>query len=252
MAGRKPRRKSKSAAVYLPIAVVLISALVICGTSVFLRIIRIEVIGASKYSASDIILLSGIKTGDNLMLVKSRSASNKIRSEMPYINDVSIKYSLPDTVRIVVSETTAIAAVSYHGELALIDTTGRILEMTDTAPAGLVEIRGFSPVDATVGNGMKAATGDDTRLQQLKDVLTAIDEAGMRNDVPYLDVSNIVYITIGYMDRFTVILGTTDNIRYKLDSLPESLADIETRPDGDGAWTIDLTVRGQQRWAPDR
>ena len=79
--GNKPRRKSKSAVVYIPTAVILILFLMAFGVSVFLKIINIEVIGASVYTKEEIITASGITKGDNMLLYqwKQRSEQDILR-----------------------------------------------------------------------------------------------------------------------------------------------------------------------------
>ena len=250
MAGKKRRRKSKSAAVYIPIAVLLSFFLMLFGASVFLKIIEIEVIGASKYADEEIIKASGIAIGANMLFVDVIEAEQGIYSTLPYINDIKIEYSPPDKMRINVSETTALATIEYLDAVLMIDSTGKILEQINTEQDELIEIRGFTPASAGLGSLLKADSGDDTRLSYLKEVLVAIEKEGIQEGVSYIDVTNISYISFHYRGRFTVMLGTPDNIRHKLGSLPEIIADIEKRAPKDEEWTI--YMRDQWRWSPDR
>ena len=50
MGKKRVRRHSKSAVVYMPVAILLISFFMVLGASVFMKIIIIEVVGASKYT----------------------------------------------------------------------------------------------------------------------------------------------------------------------------------------------------------
>ena len=131
----------------------------------------------------------------------------------------------------------------------IIDSMGKVLEKTNTAPAGLIEVRGLSPLVPDVGNALRAEPADDTRLRQMKEVLAAFEQEGIENDVQYLDIANIAYLSFGYCRRFTVILGTSDNIRYKLSNLSEIIETIESDSE---KGTIYLADREQMRWSPDR
>ena len=252
MGSNKLRRKSKSAAVYIPIAILLIIVLVTLGISVFLKIVEIEVIGASLYTKEEIITASGIMTGDNMLLINADDVSRRIYSAMPYIDEVNIKLSPPDLVSINVTETRAMAAINYPGGAFMIDSTCRVLEKAEIARESLIEIRGFIPVDVAVGDMLKANPGDDTRLKYLKEVLDAIGQEGIYKDVLFIDVASIANINFLYGGRFTVIIGTPDNMRYKLSSLKDIITDIKTRSSGDETWTIYMTDREPWRWAPDR
>ena len=252
VAGKKPRRKSKSAAIYIFIAALLIIILAVLGISVFLKIIEIEVNGASLYSKEAIIAASGISIGDNILFMDTKGASQNISAIMPYINEVNIEISLPDTIMIYISETKPFAAVKYPGGALMIDKMGRILEQSDIAPDDLIEIRGFTPTSPVVGNALQAESGDDTRLGLLNEVLAAIEREGIQNDVSYLDVSNIAYISFGYRGRFRVILGRGDYLRDKLSSLDEMIADIDESEENDVTGTINMSDRERWRWTPDR
>jgi len=241
----KQRRKSKSAVIYISVGTLLIIAIALLGISVFLRITEIEVTGASRYSEDDIILASGISQGNNIMFLDTDNAVRRIRSEMPYINEVTVVPVPPDAIRITVVESTAIATIVDKNEVLLIDSSGRILARVDAAPKGLIEIVGFQPVDAEVGSRLRAALGSETQLQYLTDVLVAFERAGIADKVLYFDVGNISNIRFGYSGRFTVILGGSGNALHKLTQLTTKIIpDIEENDSTGANWTINMSDPG--------
>ena len=252
MSTTKRRRKSKSAVIYIPLAIVIVSSLVILGASVFLRVIEIEVTGALKYKVDEIIMASGISVGDNLLFLDRGGAAKSIQAAMPYINDVSIEIQIPDKVRISVSESIALATITDQRGVLVIDSAGRVLDITDRAPDGLIEIRGFTPVNSVEGNALRAETRDETRLRCLLEVMDVIVSAGIEGDVSFIDVSNIVYLNFQYHERFNVMLGSTDNIRYKMGTLFDIVTETEASRPKDETGTIYLSDREPGRWAPDR
>ena len=219
------RRKSKSAAIYVPVAVLLIFFLVALGTSVFLKILKIEVTGISMYSEEDIIIASGIIQGDNMLLVNAGDVARKIYAALPYIQEVSINFSLPDKVRINVSETTAMAAIGYLEGAVLLDSAGRVLERAEKKPDGLIEVKGFTPIDVKVGNALRADPSDDTRLRRLKDILPAIERAGIQDDVSYLDVTDVGNVNLKYMEQFTVIISGSGGALNRLGRLADAVVE---------------------------
>ena len=247
MARKKSRRKSRSAAVYVTFAVFLILLLSILGISVFLRIIEIEVTGASTYTDEEIITASGISPGDNMLRIKSASIKQTILSSMTFISKVDVEFILPDKIRLNVSESNALASISYDDGVLLIDSTGRILRQTNIIPAGLIEIRGFVPVNVVEGSALKADPGDETRLRYMTDVLAAFERDGVQGNVSYLDVTSISNIKFGYLGRFNVVLGTPESIRYKLNRLPDIIADLPKDKTG----TINMANLEQIGWLPD-
>jgi len=253
MQRKKLRRKSKSAVVYTPAAVLLILFLSVFGVSAFLKVVEIEVTGALMYTDDEIISASGILAGDSLLLLKKSSASQKIQSAMPYISDVSLEVRLPNKVTINVTEATAIAAIGHGDSVIVLDSAGRVLERTDVMPPELIEIIGVLPADTAEGSLLKTDAGSEPRLRHMREVLAAIEREGIAGSISYLNVSNISNISFGYLELYTVVLGSSDNARYKLSSLPEIIAEIEdaaTVPNETG--TIIMSDREPWRWSPTR
>jgi cell division protein FtsQ len=255
---KKQRRRSKSAAMYIPIAVLLVLFLTIFGTSVFLNITEIEVAGASRYSEEEIIRAAGISLGDNMLLIDRINAMRRVTSSLPYIDTVNIKHLPPDTIRIEVKESVPFASVVFEGRTLIINSSGRVLEQTGAAPAGLIEIRGVTPVLPIAGNRLAVEAGAETRLAHMIDVLRSIERAIEREDiqnaVSYLDVTNIANITFEYLGRFRVALGGPDDVQFKLSRLTETISDLAEK-------TEISTARGRLDmsnpsagyvWLPDR
>ena len=248
---KKPRRRSKSAAMYLPIAALLVIFLVIFGTSAFLKITEIEVIGASKYTDGEIISASGIVTGDNMLFIDRKNAQMGIKS-LPYVSEVPpIRYRLPDKIVIEIKESVPVAAVSFQGRMLLIDSGGKILEQVGSTQGKVIEIRGIAPVSpVTAGSLLKVEADSETRLKHMTDVLKAIENAEIQDDVWYLDVTNITNITFGYIGKLRVRLGSTDDLQYKLSRVVWVMSDELDINTSNGA-VIDASDPSRTRLIPD-
>ena len=249
MEKKRIKRVSKTAAVYIPIAILLIAFVMILGTSVFLSVIEISVSGASIYDDDVIIEASGIAPGNNILLLNKDGAKQNIFSAMPYVNEIVIELSLPDKVQIKISETEAFAAIMHAEGFLIVDSKCKILERAESIPEGMPEVRGFTPVDVRIGGPLRAAQGDDTRLRYIEEVLSAVEAAGIQDGVSYLDVTNLGFVNLGYMDLYTLVLSGSSGAAARLGKLPEALEDVkkdanfdETAkyridiPDSSGAW----------------
>lgn len=247
------RRKSTSAAVYVSVAALAIVFLSIFGISTFMRVMYIEVTGASIYTDDEIVLASGISPGSNLLFLNAGAAAQRISGAMPYISEIKISRVMPAAVRIEVTESLALAAISYQGGILVIDSGGRILQRTDTVPSGLIEIRGFIPVDPETGSVLKTELGGEMRLRHLTDILEAMEKTGIYNDVSYIDVESIANISFGYAGRFKVILGSSSSALHKLSRLPGSIDTIDETRSPDETGVIDMSdPSGEWRFTPDR
>jgi len=236
MAATVKRQLSKTSILFFVLGAVLISLMTIIGTSAFMRIKEIRVEGMLMYSPEIIVDSSGLFAGDNLLFINTANISQVIREELPFISEVKITRKLPDTVLIEVSESTAVASISFYGELIIIDSSGRVLarrtaedfSLPGVDTEKLIDIRGVEIDDAPLGSILKPEFGTELKLQYVQDILTVMEREGLIDDVSYLDVSNIVNVYFGYLGIYRVILGGRTNLRpsslrQNLSRLPENV-----------------------------
>ena len=229
MAGVNKRLLSKSSAVSIAIGVILVSVMTLIGTSAFLRVVTFEVSGNNVYTPKEIIEASGISIGDNLMTVNARNVSRSIRHAMPFVKEAQISRKLPDTILVEVTESVAIASISFNRETLILDSSGRVLMRLEEDPGSLIEVRGLEVSDAVEGNVLKPALGSETNLQYMQDILTALENEGLEKDVSYLDVSNITNLSFGYRNIYRVILGGIRDLKYKIEDLKSTVEKLELR-----------------------
>ena len=146
---KKRRRRRKR-----PLLTLLILALIGAGAwytlhSQLFTIKKIDVRGNSFYTKSQIVELSGIRTGINLFEFESRPARDAILAD-PYIKYCKFERVLPDTVRITVEERAEYAAVPYGEQYVLLDEDGLVLRISDSELA-LPLLMGMTIIEMTPG-----------------------------------------------------------------------------------------------------
>lgn len=243
------KHRKYGAVIYMPIAVLLIGIILIFGISVFFRVAVIEVTGAKKYSVEQILSVSGIKKGDNLIFIDAGAAEGKIGLNLPYLNEIVIEKIIPDKIVIKVTESQAIAVLSYDGNWWIVDQKARVLEKAEEKDAaGKIIISGIDPVSLVKGREIIIDENEDTKLQYLISVLSAIYTAGITDKVGSLDMSNIGNITFTYTDRFTVIMSGAENAGHMLDLMQNVVAQLD--PDEKGKIKIDLSAEYEAIFIP--
>ena len=121
--GKRPAL-SKTKALFWPIikiafTVVVVSALTFGGWRLYLEVTSttrlevsvIEIEGGSTVLYKDVLNLSGIERGINILKIDVKAAEVLIKTH-PFIEDVVVKRVLPDTIRIELSERVPVALVS--------------------------------------------------------------------------------------------------------------------------------------------
>jgi len=267
MALKNKRQLSRVSTVYIALGVLLITLMAIVGMSAFMQAREIIVEGASVYSIEEIVEASGLSPGNNLLFVNTQNVSQNIRDALPFVSAAQVTRELPDTVRIEVTESRAVARIVHAGSELVIDAAGRVLAVEDAEIAvsgvtqgsaistNLIEVRGVEIDNYTLGSVLKPVFGTDTKLQYMLDVLSALEHDELVNDVSLLDVSNIVNVYFELLGKYRVVLGGATNLRpanlrHHIGGLMDNVARIEgTFPNVSGSIIFDES--GPPRFVPD-
>jgi cell division protein FtsQ len=223
-------RQKRSIAVYSLIAALLVLLISIFGVGVLFRVTSIIVEGESRYGAGEIIEASGISMGDSLSLSDKGAAAIRIRENLPYIFEVKIATKIPGTITIDVRESKPIASITAGDEVLIIDKECRLLEITDTSVNNrLINVTGFYPGnnDRKVGKKLIAPAGQETTLDYLAEILSAIINNKIESMTDMLEMSNIGNITFKYQKRFTVELGSAVGASQKISTMLSNIDKTE-------------------------
>jgi len=223
---------NKTSSIYIILGCVLIAVMTLIGTSVFVRILDIEISGISVYTKEEVLLASRVSHGDNLMRLNAQAVSQNIRTDLPFVRDVVIERRFPDTLLIKIVESFPIAYIISEGNALILDSGGRVLQRGDYNTENLIEIRGIGVRDAPIGQQLRPELGAETRFQDMQEVLVAFERDGIAGYVSHLDVSNIQNIHFGYRGLYRVILGNAGDLRQKLYNLANAVGMIA--PDRQG------------------
>ncbi len=235
------RKKKKKSSLFAPLSFLLVCVAIIFGMGVFFRVQTIEVRGTESYTEQQIIDSSGISVGDNLFFLNSSAASSRIYSNLPLVENASVKQELPNKVIITIKESSAMAYVVWEGQNWMM--TGSCKLLGSVAPeelGGLTRVINIGVTDPTAGDPMTVPEEDSLKLTYLQDLLSAMEELGIGKDVSEIDMANAANPTFRYLDRFTVRMGNNNNTDYKLRMLMSAVMQL----DADMSGTMDLSSGG--------
>lgn len=247
---RYTRRRSKGrfAFLYKLLAFVVTCTAIALALTLFFRIRTINVSGNSRYDREVIIQAAQVKEGDNLFLLNKYDAAARIRKTLPYVETVQFRRTLPDTLSIVVTECTSPAAVIQDGQAYLLCDKGIIVDQVSPAAVKkLMQVQGLTLIDPAVGGEAVAAEGQALTLEQLLELLQALDERALAGDVQSIDLSDPSQITLRYLDRFDVCFPRDTDYGYKLDYLLAVVEKLEINETG----TINMMQDGKARFIPE-
>ncbi len=247
MSGRSSRRRRGRAAhgrrsggpgcFSVLLLLVLVVAALGAVSAIFFRIENIDVSGIERYRADEVRTASGMEQGDNLIFFNKFSAISRIFEALPYVEEVKMRRSLPDTLVIEVQETYAAAFVEQGGEYWLLSPKAKLLEKTSLRSEDVIEVRGLELSDPVIGERAQPAGEDTAKVDSLVDVMDALKAAEMLSAVSMISLEGVYDVTFTFLDRFTVELGMPEQLDYKL----EFLLEIVDRLGSSEAGTIDMS-----------
>ena len=239
------------------VAVVTVVAALILGMSIFFKVGEVNVAGCDKYTAWDIKEASDIQDGDNLLTLNKSRVVGKIKTSLPYVNEVRIGIKLPKTVNIEITELdVAYAIADDTGAWWLMDSQGKMLEslqpmeektytqvlgITVTAPQAGQQAVATEPEPATeTATDESGATVDVTvpvtvqgreKLDAALMVLQYLEDSGVLGGMASVNVTDISNMEMWLSDRYQILLGDTTQLNRKVKSVTlaiDQLSDYQT------------------------
>lgn len=214
---RRRRRGRGGTLLLVMLCVALAAAGILAAITVFFKISTVQVSGETRYDAQELIDTSDIRAGGNMFFFNKFSAINRMFEKFPYLSEITIRRHLPDTVEITVSDCVPVAAVESEGKIYLIDEKGKVLEETASTPEGLCIVRGAALSDPK--SGKSAVFAEQEKEKPLYFLLNTLREDGIIQQVGEVDFSRGYSVSFTYQDRFTVRIGTTEDLEKKMDYL---------------------------------
>lgn len=259
---KRKRRRGRFAFLFRLLCVLALAAAVFFGATVFFQVGEITVSGNNHYDQEQVIRASGIKVGDNLYRMNKFEVRDAILEELPYVEDVLIRRSLPDTIVITVTEWAAVARIEVPERTAagnddgdggegeetplsfqeiadqpwLISVGGKLLEVAPE-DSRVISVTGITPLGPQPGTMLAVPQDEQVRLEYLLLLLRSLEEQEMLGKVQRISMESDFWLTMRYDGRFDVKIPLENNIPYHLQVLLET---VKTREDYETG-TMDLT-----------
>lgn len=207
----------------------------IVSITVFFRVDSVQVLGSTRYSASEVIKSSGIGIGENLFLCRGNNINDNIRKKLPYISSVSVEHYFPNKVSLTVSETDGCAYVPYGSDFALIDKDEKVLDILGSAPENLAQIVGVKVTYVNAGEPVIFA--DDSSQVIISKIFIGMDK--YLNDITQIDLSDTYEMFLIFKNNIKILLGSSVGLEYKLKTAESILSEkISTITSG----TLDVSL----------
>lgn len=211
---KRARRRRRNVPLYCFCVIILVLGIgILLSVTLFFNIKKINVKGDVDYSNEDIISVSGISTGDNMVRLDAKKAGDNILSSMVYIEEVNIDKKYPDTLEINVTRCVAVANVQIDDKYLLASKKGKILDSSDSMQDDLVTVSGFEPLSESLGTYLESS--DEQKTEIYFEIFDYIN-SNENNKIRSIDMTDKYNIKINYDNRVNFELGNANDITYKL------------------------------------
>lgn len=233
---RKKRNKLRKFFIWLSVAIVIAAVGVVLSLTAFFGIENITVSGNSRYTEEEILNQCIINTGENLFLADTKSASEMLELNLPYIYMAEIKRKLPSTIELVITE----AEPSYYIQnkdktFILLDDNFKVLETGAEKGSGIA-VKKAKVTAASAGRQIEFENQDTGEC--LKKLSQAVRDNYI-DEITAIYSNNISDNYVVYDNRIEFKLGTCDDLEHKIYQGLASCKQLnESNPNAKGVMTI--------------
>jgi len=220
---RNRRRRRKAVGFFLLLFAVLCVAAFYC-VSVFCEVVEVTVSGDTRYPAADIIEAAAIPEEQNLFTVSQKRLQQNITALCPYVEKVTLRRHLPETLEIVITEySTVFASIGHQGRITMLNGSGCVLEQR----ASLSDYSCLLLGEDFSGEAVGTCLSEEFTpvFSALGNILTALEKADMMKEVGYIDISDPMDFKVMLQDRLQLRLGTDYDLDTKLQTARKVMND---------------------------
>ena len=212
-----------------------------------------QVTEIAGYSADSILQRMGVQLEENIFSFEPGEKAAVLEQNFPLLGSIKVIRDYPNTVVVQVTEAVPAYAVQNGSKWLVISDKWKILSEESAQPEGLCTLYGGKLQDTTPGqsfwfvedtdaasaSGSEAAEStvstENDRMEALRTLRSKLEEYGLSQDVTRLEVADTEQLAFLYQDRISVLLGTLNDLDYKLDRARYVL----TNADGKGCGPTD-------------
>ena len=210
------------------------------------------------YSSSQILQALGVQTEENIFSFDPAAKEAELEKQFPLLESIRVVRDYPNTVVVQVTEAVPTYAMQTKSGWLTLSDQFKILACESAQPEELKTLYGGEPVSVTPGDQLtfaaqadpaasdasgsaaasaaaSAAVQTDDRLDALNELQAKLEEYELLDDVTRMEFADTDQVAFLYQDRVSVLLGTLNDLDYKLDRARYVL----TNADGKGCAPTD-------------
>ena len=228
--------KRKRILIYSGIFLVVLLVGVVLSLTVLFKTENIKVEGDEYYYEDQIVAFSNVQLQQNIFIAAISGTPQNITDNLPYVEDASISFSIPDTVIIKITNAVPSYVIKNGNDFLIISAKGRIIDKRADNPSELPELTCEELQSMEIGSYVSFSDNN------IPDILEDVSESLNKNEVKSIkgfDITDTANITLNYDNRILINLGLPEDLDYKIRT---AMAIINEKLDPNNTGTIAGTL----------
>jgi len=218
---RRIRRKRIITTLLVLLIIGIITGAILCFALLF-PVESINATGSKIYTAEQIVKATEITEENNLLLVSEEKLFETVRKKLPYIDSLTIKKELPNSLKITVIDAKEYASFATKDGYFTVSKKGYLLNRYDEAPENTFVIK-CKTKNLVLGEFVQIEKKSDGEILKL-----IVENCEIKNiPINYIDITNSLTLEAKVCDRFIVNFGTYANLDKKIAHLSGMISGID-------------------------
>lgn len=209
---------------------------VVLSLTVLFKTENIKVEGDEYYYEDQVVAFSSVQLQQNIFIAAMSGTPQNIIDNLPYVEDASISFNIPDTVIIKITNAVPSYVIRSGNDFLIISAKGRIIDKRADNPSELPELICEELKNMEIGSFVSFSDNN------IPDILEDVSESLIKNEVKSIkgfDITDTANITLNYDDRILINLGLPEDLDYKIRT---AMAIINEKLDPNNTGTVTGTL----------
>ncbi len=230
-------RKRRAKIILIFFLIILLAVGAVLSVTVLFPIKNISSKGSKVYSEAEIVENCDISIGDNLIALSKDKSLNKLKANLPFVENIEFDRSFPDSLTIKITDAKEHTCYQINKKYYSVSKNGWVLKSYSKKPKDLMLVKS-DKVKCKVGTEIEFL--DETIKEASFTVADKLNTYKL--SIEYVDITDKMSIKAKVEDRFIVNFGSSKDLEAKVKHLKAMIKEIDENSSG----KIDLSMWSRQ------
>lgn len=197
---------------------------------------NLNITGLDLISRDEVLNVINYNKSSNLFHLLLNKPEETIINNIPMVNNCEVKFELPNTLNIRITEIRLAGYIPYLDQYIYIDSYGKVVSSQTEKIDGIPLIEGLNFSSLKVGNVLKVSNSE--ALNVIIEITNVLNKYDLSNLIDSIDVTSLDNLKL-YVGNIEVILGEIDDYDQKIRMAIEAINNLS--PEARGVLSVAST-----------